>query len=323
VLQRRLLLAAALLCPAAALHAQPLPAKPITLVLPAPPGGAVDAIGRAMAEQLGKALGQTVIVDNRPGASGMLAAQTVARAAPDGSTLLLTHTTPVAYTPHMFSKMAYETTRDFAFITQICEADLVFAVNKDVPARTLKEFVAWAQARRGKLSYGSYGMGSGGHLMSAYLSESRQLDMTHVPYKGEAPMIQDLIGGQIPWALGTAGTLAPQIAAGKLRALAVTGPKRFAQLPEVPTFAESGFPDDEFRVIGGILLMAPAAVPAPLLATLEKAARDAVASTAMKARFQVYGLRGVGDSGAAARKAFDDSMPLIAKLVKVSGVKMD
>jgi len=303
--------------------AQAYPSKPITLVLPAPAGGAVDAIGRAMAEQMGKALGQTLVVDNRPGASGMLAAQSVVRAAADGYTLLLTHTTPIAYTPHMFSKMAYEVQRDLAFVTQICEADLVLAVNNAVPAKTLTELVTWARGQRGKVSYGSYGIGSGGHLMSAYLSESRQLDMAHVPYKGEPPMIQDLVGGQIHWALATIGSLAPQIQAGKLRALAVTGPRRFAQLPDVPTFTEAGFADEEFRVIGGILLMAPAGVPAPLLAQLEKVAREAVRSTSLKARFQVYGLRGVGESAAAARKAFDDSTPLIAKLVKVSGVKMD
>lgn len=319
----RRLLATAALCTACGVHAQAFPNKPITIVVPAPPGGAADTIGRAMAEQMSKALGTTIVIDNKPGASGMLAAQSVARAPADGYTLLVTHTTPIAYAPHMFSKMAYDVKRDFAFVTQVCEADLVLAVNKDVPAKTMKELVAWAQANRGKLSYGSYGTGSGGHLMSAYLSSSRQLDMTHVPYKGETPMLQDMIGGRIPWALGTAGTLAPQIAAGKLRALAVTGPKRFAQLPDVPTFTESGFPDEEFRAIGGILLLAPAGVPAPVLATLEKAARDAVASTAMKARFQVYGLRGVGDSGAAARKAFDDSTPLIAKLVKASGVTME
>jgi tripartite-type tricarboxylate transporter receptor subunit TctC len=325
-LLRRLFAAAA--APAALVfssagRAQGFPARPITLLVPAPPGGAIDALGRAMAEQMGKALGQTLIVDNRSGASGMLAAQTVARAAPDGYTLLLTHTTPMAYLPHMFSKMAYDATRDFAFLTQVCEADLALAVGNAVPARTLAEFLDWARANRGRVSYGSYGTGSAGHLLSAYLSESHRLDMAHVPYKGEAPMIQDMVGGQIPWGMGTIGSLAPQIQAGKLRALAVTAPKRFPQLPEVPTFSEAGLPDEEFRVIGGVLLMAPAAVSAPVLAQLEKVARDAVQSTPMKARFQVYGLRPVGESAEQTRKTFDASMPLIAKLVKASGVKMD
>jgi len=304
-------------------HAQAWPSKPIVLVTPAPPGGAVDVMARVLGEQLAKTLGQTVIVENKPGASGMLAVQTVVRAPADGYTLLFTHTTPISYTPHMFSKMAYDVPRDLRFITHVCDADLVLAVNKDVPVHDMKEFLAWAGANRGKLSYGSYGTGSGGHLMTAYLSESRNLDMTHVPYKGETPMVQDLIGGQIALAFGTIGTLAPQINSGRIRAIAVTGPKRFPDLPEVHTMAEAGLPDPEFRVIGGILLMAAAATPAPVLARLEAEARAAVQSTPMKARMQIYGLRGVGGSAAEARQAYDDSAPLIAKLVKVSGVKME
>ncbi len=308
---------------AGGVSAQVFPSRPITLVTPAPPGGAVDVMARVLGEQLAKTLGQTVIVDNKPGASGMLAVQAVVRAPADGYTLLFTHTTPISYTPHMFSKMAYDVPRDLRFITHVCDADLVLAVNKDVPASNMKEFLAWAAARRGKLNYGSYGTGSGGHLMTAYLSESRQLDMTHVPYKGETPMMQDLVGGQIVLAFGTAGTLVPLINAGRIRAIAVTGPKRFADLPDVQTLAEAGAPDPEFRVIGGILLMAPAATPEPVLARLEVEARAAVQSTPVKARMQIYGLRGVGGSAVQARQAYEDSTPLIAKLVKVSGVKME
>ena len=160
--------------------AQDYPTRPITFVVTAPPAGATDALARVLAEEMGKRLKQTIIVDNKPGASGMLGAQAVARAAPDGYTLLLAHAGPIYYAPHMFSKVAYDVRRDFAFITEICSASLVLAVGKDVPVRNMKEFVAWAQANKGKVNYGSFGVGSSSHLMNAHLSESRQLDMSHV-----------------------------------------------------------------------------------------------------------------------------------------------
>jgi tripartite-type tricarboxylate transporter receptor subunit TctC len=303
--------------------AQGFPVRPITMVVPAPAGGASDAIARSLAETMGKALGQVVIVDNRPGASGMLATQAVARASADGYTLLVTHTTPIYYVHYMFSKVPYDVRRDLAFVTHICDATLVLAVHKDTPARNMKEFIAWAKGGRGNVSYGSYGVGSAGHLMSAHLSESRQLGMSHVPYKGEAPMIQDLVGGHIPWALATAGSLLPHIAGGQLRPLAVVGEQRLDDLPGVPTLAEAGFPDPEFRIVGGLTMLVPAGTPPPVLARLEKEARAAIQTAQLKARFQVFGLIGVGNSAREARQGFEDSGPLIEKLVRISGAKMD
>jgi tripartite-type tricarboxylate transporter receptor subunit TctC len=262
-------------------------------------------------------------VDNKPGASGMLGAAAVARAQPDGYTLFLSHATPIYYAQYMFSKVPYDVRRDFAFITELCSASLVIAVNKDVPVRNMKEFVAWAQANKGKVSYGSFGVGSSSHLLNAHLSESRRLDMVHVAYKGEAPMIQDMIGGQIPMAMGTLGTMAPHITAGTLRPLAIIGDKRLPELPNVPTMAEAGFTDEEFKPIGGVMLTAPAKTPAPILEKLEKAARAAVQTAAMKARFQAFGLVGMGNSSAEFRRNFESSGPIIQKLVQVSGAKVD
>ncbi|SCX66200.1 tripartite tricarboxylate transporter substrate binding protein [Variovorax sp. EL159] len=303
--------------------AQGYPTRPITMVVPAPAGGASDAIARSLAETMGKALGQVVIVDNKPGASGMLATQAVARAPADGHTVLVTHTTPIYYAHHMFSKVPYDVRRDLAFVTHICDATLVLAVHRDIPARNMKEFIAWAKGNKGKLSYGSYGVGSAGHLMSAHLSESRQLGMSHVPYKGEAPMIQELVGGHIPWALATAGSLLPHVSSGRLRPLAVVGEHRLDDLPDVPTLAEAGFPDPEFRIIGGLTMMVPAGTPPPVLARLEQEARAAIQSAQLKARFQVFGLIGVGNSAREARQGFEDSGPLIEKLVRISGAKLD
>ncbi|MGJ7524936.1 MULTISPECIES: Bug family tripartite tricarboxylate transporter substrate binding protein [unclassified Variovorax] len=312
----------AIACSALA-FSQDYPMRPITLVVPAPPAGATDVLARVMADELGKRLGQTVIVDNKPGASGLLGASVVARSAPDGYTLFFSHATPIYYAPYMFAKVPYDVRRDFAFITEICSASLVFAVGKDVPVHNMKELVSWAQANKGKVNYGSFGVGSSSHLLMAYLSESRNLDMVHAAYKGEAPMIQDILGGQIPMGIGTLGTMAPHIATGRLRPLAIVGNKRLPELPNVPTMVEAGFPDEEFNPVGGVMLTAPAKTPAPVLARLEKEARAVVQTAAMKARFQAFGLVGMGNSSAEFKKNFEASGPVIQKLVQVSGAKVD
>jgi tripartite-type tricarboxylate transporter receptor subunit TctC len=315
--------AIAALAVGATAHAQEYPSRPITFVVPAPPGGATDAIARVLAEQMGKSMKTTIIVDNKPGAAGMLGAQAVARANPDGYTVLVAHSGPIAYAPYMFSKVPYNVQRDFAPITEICSASLVYAVGKDVPAKTMKEFIAWAGKNKGKVNYGSFGVGSSSHLLNAYLSESHKLDMNHVAYKGEAPMTQDMLGGQIEAAIGTAGTLAPHFATHQLRPLAVIGEQRLKDLPGVPTMAEAGLADDEYRVMGGMLMMAPAGTPAPVLSRLESGARAAIQTPASKARFQVYGLVGMGNSAAEFRRNLEASAPLIQKLIKVSGAKVD
>ncbi|MDE2455486.1 MAG: tripartite tricarboxylate transporter substrate binding protein, partial [Burkholderiales bacterium] len=171
--------------------------------------------------------------------------------------------------------------------------------------------------------YGSFGIGSSSHLINAYLSESYQLGMSHVAYKGESPMVQDMLGGQIQVGIGTLGTLVPHIATGALRALAVVGDQRLKELPNVPTMAEAGLRGAEYKLPAGLVMMAPAGTPAPVLARLEKEARAAVQSAALKARFQVYGLVGVGNSSADFRRNLEASGPIIQKLIKVSGAKVE
>lgn len=302
--------------------AQAWPARPITFVVPAPAGGAVDVLARTLANEMSHQMKQTIIVENRGGAAGMLGAATVAQAAPDGYTLLVTSSGPVLTAPILMGNARYDPKRDFAFVTQLCTGSLVLAVNPALaPVRNLKELIAWAQANKGKVSYGSYGIGSSGHLISAYLDQSQKLGMTHVAYKGETPLIQDLVGGQVSWAVATSGALAPHIQSGRLRAITVFGDRRVADLPEVTTATEQGFPDPELKPVGWAGLLAPAGTPAPVLARLEREARTAIQTTAMKARFQVFGMYALGTTSAEFRREFDATLPITERLIKLSGAK--
>ena len=190
-MRRRTLITAAAIAASAACgapsFAQAYPGKPIVFVVPAPAGGGLDAVARTMADEMGKRMGATIVIDNKPGAAGMLGTQTVARAQPDGYTVLFTISAPILNAPFLFAKVPYDVRRDLAFITQVCTGPLVLGVSRDVPAKNMKEFLAWAQANKGKLSIGNFGVGTAPHLAGAYLSQSRGLDLTNVAYKGRRP----------------------------------------------------------------------------------------------------------------------------------------
>ena len=246
--------------------AQQYPSKPIVLVVPFAPGGTSELISRLVAQKLTERLGQQVVVENRPGAAGNIAMEQVARAAPDGYTLILGHIGTLAVNPAMFPKLPYDAIKDFAPVSLIAAVPNIVTVNPTVPAKTLKEFLDLARAKPGSINYGSAGNGSAGHLAMEYLKRIAKADMVHVPYKGTGPMLTDLLAGQTQATFTGSSPLIPHIKSGKLRALAVGSAVRIPSLPEVPTVAESGFAGFETAQWYGII--APAKTPPAIIQKL-------------------------------------------------------
>lgn len=249
-LHRRTLLAAAASAAALALggtaaaqgSAAAWPSKPITLIVGAAPGGTTDIAARMLAEPLGKALGQTVVVDNRAGASGTLAAVAVKRAEPDGHTLLMQYSGYHVITPHVSKQAAQWQQEDLRAVANVLSAPQVIVVREGLPVKTLAELIAYAKANPGKLTYASSGNGSLQHVTGAMIEQQAGISLVHVPYKGTGPALQDLLGAQVDMTFGTPPPYMPFIQQGKIRALAVTGSKRVGSLPQVPTAAEAGLP---------------------------------------------------------------------------------
>ena len=246
--------------------AQQYPSKPIVLVVPFAPGGTSELISRLVAQKLTERLGQQVVVENRPGAAGNIAMEQVARAAPDGYTLILGHIGTLAVNPAMFPKLPYDAIKDFAPVSLIAAVPNIVTVNPAVPAKTLKEFLDLARAKPGSINYGSAGNGSAGHLAMEYLKRIAKTDMVHIPYKGTGPMLTDLLAGQTHATFTGSSPLIPHIKSGKLRALAVGSAVRIPSLPEVPTVAESGFAGCETAQWYGII--APAKTPPAIIQKL-------------------------------------------------------
>jgi len=252
-------------------RAQAYPARPVSMVVPFPPGGGFDTIARPFAERLGKALGQPVVVDNRPGSGGNMGTDMVARAPADGYTLLFANDF-LATNPSVNRSVRYDPLKDFTPIGMVGTTQVVIAVRPDFPARTFDELVVLSQSK--PLSYGTPGAGTSPHLLGEYLSSISTLKTLHVPYKGTAPSVNDAIGGQIDMVLATAPSVTSHIRAGKLRGIAVLGAQRSTQLPQVPTLKEAGAPTVDYEV--WYCLMAPAGVPAPILAQLREATKTAL-----------------------------------------------
>lgn len=299
--RRRAFLIAGLPCAAFAQTVSVYPNKPIRLIVGFPPGGGIDFAARTVQAPLQDALKQQIVVDYKPGAGGMLAATELARATPDGYTLLLANTGPFAIAPHLQSRMPYDPLQQFTYIGQISQGSYIVVTRPEHPARNLKEFVEWARANKGKVNYASAGNGSSTHLNGELLNQVAGLDLTHVPYKGSAPAVQDLIGGQTQLLIDAGTVLLPQIKGGKLKALAVTGPRRDPQLPDVPAVTELGL--SGMQSLGFQGLVGPAGMPAEIVERLSLELGRVLALPEVRSRFAGAGAD-VHPLGASAFAAF-------------------
>jgi tripartite-type tricarboxylate transporter receptor subunit TctC len=279
--------AAAVLGAAGDAGAQTWPARTITIVVPYPPGGGVDALARIVAEKLSVALGQQVIVDNRGGGSGTVGTRSVIRSAPDGYTLMLGHTGTMAINPTLYANAGYQPQKDFVGIGLIGEMPVALIAHPSFPARTVADVIAIAKKDPGKLNFGTSAIGTGSYMSGELFKATAGLDMTLVPYRGTAALMNDLLGGHVPVAFGVLPPALGNIHAGTLRAIAVTGKARFSGLPDVPTASESGLPG--FDAVLRYGLVAPAGTPRPIVERLNKELRAAVNSDEVKKRINAEG----------------------------------
>jgi tripartite-type tricarboxylate transporter receptor subunit TctC len=274
--------------------AQQYPARPVRIIVPSPPAGGTDIVGRVLAEHFSKTLGQPFFVENKPGAGNLIGIEMAARSAPDGYTLLMTASTLVLNSV-LYKKVPYDPIKDFAPITIAATAPNILIVNSNVPARTTAELVALAKAKPGALSYGTPGIGTSPHLCMELLKYMAGIDIQHVPYRGTAAAVTDVMSGQIQAAFATALTAKPQVDAGRVRALAVSGPQRVEALPNVPPVAEAVPGYEAMQWYG---LLAPAGVPPSVIARLNAQAVVALRSREMKDRLAADGAEPLGSTPA-------------------------
>jgi tripartite-type tricarboxylate transporter receptor subunit TctC len=294
MLLRRILFAGFAVLVSAAAQAQTYPDRPIRLIAPFPAGGLADVLARAVGDEMSKSLGQPVIVENRAGAGGNTGADAVAKAASDGYTLLMSSAGILTANPFLYAKMPFDVETAFIPVSNVADMSMLVVVNPKVEAKTLKEFVALAKANPGKLNFGSPGIGTTGHLGLAMLMHAADVKIAHVPYRGAAPAVTDLIAGQIDGVVDNPPTVLAHIESGKLRPLAVAAKERIALLPDVPTAAEQGVANYEASSWFGIA--APASTPQSIIERLHQSIAAAVRTPAMQERFSKSGARLIGDS---------------------------
>ncbi|WP_313700838.1 tripartite tricarboxylate transporter substrate binding protein BugE [Achromobacter sp.] len=310
----KLAAAAATLSLAGAAAAQATyPDRPIRLIVPFPPGGTSDVVGRIFAEALAKQIGQPVVVENRGGAGGSVGSRAVASAAPDGYTLLLGTSSTNGTNPAVYKNLPYDAVKDFTPVTQIIRVPGVIVVNKNFPAKDYASFTALIKGAPGKYSYASSGNGGATHMAMEYYKSLSGLDMMHVPYRGTGPALNDVIAGQVPILWDTAASSMAHIQSGSLRPIVVAAKSRLPQLPDVPTFAEVGLPDYDAEMWNGLL--APAGLPKDVLAKLNDASRKALADKDVQAKYAGVGAYVVADKPEAFAAMIQDD---VAKWKKVA-----
>jgi tripartite-type tricarboxylate transporter receptor subunit TctC len=315
-------LAAATLLAASPAWAQPAyPAKTVRLVVPFTPGGSTDILGRVVAQKLTEAWGQQVVVDNRPGAGGTIGVELVAKAPPDGYTLVMGHIGTFGVNPSLYPKLAYDAVKDFAPVSLVALVPNMLAVHPSMPVKSVKEFLAFSRARPGQLNYGSGGNGSAAHLAVEYLKLAAKLDIVHIPYKGTAPMITDLIGGQLSLTITGVPPLLQHVRGGRLRALGVATTKRIALLPDLPTIAEAGVPGFEATQWYGVL--APAATPKDIVAKIHGEIVKFLKRPDTAEKMSGEGAEPVGSSPAEFGEHIRAEIQRWAKVIKASGARAE
>lgn len=308
----------ALLLQPGAVIAQGYPEKPVTMVAPFPPGGSVDLVARAVALQLGEIWKQPVIVSNRPGASGNIGTEAVVRAAPDGYTLLM-GTTALSSSPAVYSKLPYDVQRDLAPISLVVRMTNILVVHPSLPAKSVKGLLALAKARPGALNSASAGVGSSNHLALVLFNMLSGANIVHIPYKGAAPAVTDVIGGHAHMTFAPIAAVVSPIKAGKMRALAVTAGARTTLFPELPTIAEAGVPG--YDAAGWNALLAPSATPRRIILKVNQALLESLRAPKVKALLDSSGAEAIGDSPDEFARFLQSEMTKWAKVVRAAGIK--
>lgn len=311
--------ACALLLSAA--DAQTYPAKPIRLVTPYAPGGTADILSRVVGRKLSEAWSQQVVIDNRPGASGMLGADIAAKAPPDGYTILMAYVAEIAITQSLFRSMTYDPVKDLAPVTLAAVTPMIFVVHPSLPARNVSELVALAKSRPGQLPYASAGNGSPAHLAFELLQRSARIEITHIPYKGAAPALTDLLGGHVVMFFSGMPPAMPHVKAGKLRAIAVSTAKRSPAAPEVPTVAESGVRDFDISTWFGVF--APAATSKDIIGKLNAEISRALTLPNVRERLAREGAETAPNSPEQFGKFIQSEIAKFARIIRESGARAD
>jgi len=314
------LAACALVLALAAHHspAQPYPSKLIRLVVPFPPGGTTDVLGRILGQRMGESTGVQILVENRPGAAGMIGADFVAKSPPDGYTLVSVVSAHVVH-PSLYRKVPFDPVKDFVAITMLMRAANVVCVHPQLPAHSVEALVAMAQARPGELVFGTSGIGTSNHLTGELFKLAAKIDIRHVPYKGGGPSVTDLVGGQIPMTLSQMLTVTPFIAAGKIRPLAVTGKAREATLPKVPTLMESGYPG--FEAYEWSAVLGPAGMSREIVARLNAEVDRAMKLPDVQERLAAFGTHYIGTTPDETAAYMRSEMDKWSKVIRSAGLK--
>jgi tripartite-type tricarboxylate transporter receptor subunit TctC len=314
-------LLAALALPITA-YAQGYPSRTIRIIASVPAGGLQDAIARSVAQRLNEAYGQPVVVENRPGANTIIAAQAASKSAPDGYTFLIATDSTMSINPHVYAKLPYDPEKDFTAVTLVAQAIEVMFVPAELPLKSVREFIDYAKANPGKVNYGSFGLGSNAHLAGVKMEQTTGVQMVHVPYKGGADAIPALQTNQVQMLVTAIGVGMSSLKAGKAKVLAVSGPQRHRLLPDVPTFAEAGYPAFDFSAWFG--LVAPAGTPSDIVNRVSEEVAKYVRSPAFSEKFATsYALDAVGNSPAEFAAFMKANRDKYGQIIRAANLKLD